>query len=58
MARRRRRKKTARRVTGKAAISKKRGHKPLKLLRTFRAKMEKNIVKLDNLIRRREAAGE
>jgi hypothetical protein len=35
-----------------------RGHKPLKLLVSFRNKMEKNIVKLDGIITKRRAAGE
>lgn len=42
----------------KAALSRKRKHKPLALLKLYHAKMEKNIDKLGNVIARREAMGE
>jgi len=35
-------------------MPKSRKHKPLKLLKLFRAKMAKNYVKLDRLIKQRE----
>jgi hypothetical protein len=40
------------------ALSKKLGHKPVHVLVDFRNTMKENIIKLDNLIERREAAGE
>jgi hypothetical protein len=42
----------------KASLARARGHKPVALLRLYREKMESNIGRLDNIIRRREAAGE
>jgi hypothetical protein len=42
----------------KAEISRKRGHKPLVLLQLYHTRMEKNLDKLENVIKRRKAAGE
>lgn len=42
----------------KVSLSRKRGHKPVELLRLYHSRMEKNLGKLENIIRRREAAGE
>ena len=42
----------------KAKKSRARGHKPTALLRLYHSKMEKNLGKLETIIRRREAAGE
>jgi hypothetical protein len=42
----------------KAALARKRGHKPLALLKLYHSKMERNLGKLENVIRRREAIGE
>lgn len=42
----------------KALLARKRGHKPVALLRLYHARMEKNLGKLENIIQRREAAGE
>lgn len=42
----------------KATIAKKRGHKPVALLRLYHSKMEKNLGRLENIIARRVAAGE
>jgi hypothetical protein len=42
----------------KASLARKRGHKPVALLKLYHAKMERNINKLENVIHRREAAGE
>jgi len=42
----------------KAKLARKRGHKPVALLRLYHSRMEKNLGKLENVIRRREAAGE
>jgi hypothetical protein len=60
-----RRKKSVRRTQAKwhlggkkAGLARKRGHKPVALLKLYHARMEKNINKLENIIHRREAAGE
>jgi hypothetical protein len=51
--------KTGRRRSGsRAELARKRGHKPVALLKVYHSKMEKNLGRLENLIRRREAAGE
>lgn len=42
----------------KASLARKRGHKPVALLKLYHSRMEKNLGKLENVIRRREAAGE
>ena len=42
----------------KASLARKRGHKPVALLRLYHARMEKNLDKLASVIRRREAIGE
>jgi hypothetical protein len=42
----------------KASIARKRGHKPVALLKLYHSRMEKNINKLENIIRHREASGE
>jgi hypothetical protein len=42
----------------KASLARKRGHKPVALLKLYHARMEKNLGKLENVIQRREAAGE
>jgi hypothetical protein len=42
----------------KASLARKRGHKPVALLRLYHGRMEHNLIKLENVIRRREAAGE
>jgi hypothetical protein len=39
-------------------LSRAKGHKPLALLESFHRKMEKNLGKLEGVIRRRRAAGE
>lgn len=59
MARRRRHKGKKWHIGGKAAgISKERKHKPVALLMFYRDRMEHNIGRLENLIHKREAAGE
>jgi hypothetical protein len=42
----------------KASLARKRGHKPVALLKLYHSRMEKNINKLENIIRHREASGE
>lgn len=42
----------------KASLARKRGHKPLALLKLYHDKMERNLGRLENIIVRREAAGE
>ena len=42
----------------KATLARKRGHKPVALLKLYHERMERNLGKLENVIRRREAAGE
>lgn len=42
----------------KAKLSRGRGHKPVRLLELYHEKMEHNLTKLENVIRRRKAAGE
>jgi hypothetical protein len=42
----------------KANLARKRGHKPLALLKLYHSKMERNLGKLESVIRRREAIGE
>jgi hypothetical protein len=42
----------------KASLARKRGHKPVALLKLYHSKMERNLGRLENVIRRREAAGE
>jgi hypothetical protein len=42
----------------KAALARKRGHKPLALLKLYHSKMERNLGKLESVINRREAMGE
>ncbi len=62
MARKKSRKKAKRKVVGlnsaRAKRSRAKGHKPLALLESFHRKMEKNLGKLEGVIRRRKAAGE
>lgn len=59
MARRRRHKGRKWHISGKLAeLSKAKGHKPVALLKFYHARMEKNLDRLENLINRREAAGE
>ncbi|HEX6826571.1 MAG TPA: hypothetical protein VF077_09685 [Nitrospiraceae bacterium] len=62
MARKKRRKKSKRSVPGlnstKAKRSRAKGHKPVALLESWHRKMEKNLGKLEGIIRRRKAAGE
>jgi len=60
-----RRKKSVRRAQAKwhlsgkkASLARKRGHKPVALLKLYHSKMERNLNKLENVIRRREAIGE
>jgi hypothetical protein len=56
-----RRKKKGRKhqVTGrKADLARKRGHKPVALLKLYHSKMERNLGRLENIIKRRVAAGE
>ena len=42
----------------KAKLARKRGHKPLALLKLYHSRMEKNLGKLEGIIHRRELAGE
>lgn len=35
-----------------------RKHKPLKLLKSFHSKMGRNLIKLENIIKARQAKGE
>ena len=42
----------------KAKLARSRGHKPLALLKLYHEKMERNLGKLEGIIRRRQAAGE
>ena len=42
----------------KANLARKRGHKPLALLKLYHSKMERNLGKLENVIHRRELQGE
>ncbi len=42
----------------KASLARKRGHKPVALLKLYHSRMEKNLGRLEGIIRRREAAGE
>ena len=42
----------------KAKLARKRGHKPLALLKLYHNKMERNLGRLESIIQRREAAGE
>lgn len=42
----------------KAKLSLSRGHKPVALLKLYHDKMERNLGRLENVIRRRQAAGE
>lgn len=61
MARRRRHKTKGKKwhIAGKAAeVSKGRKHKPVALLMFYRDRMEHNIGRLENLIHKRESAGE
>lgn len=60
MAKRGRKKGHAKKKIGgkRAKLSFERGHKPVALLKSFHAKMERNIGKLERLIQKREAAGE
>lgn len=57
MAKKKKRKKAAP-LRGKAALSAKRGHKPVALLEDFRAKMIRNVDKLGRVIAKRKASGE
>lgn len=59
MAKRRRHKGKKWHIGGKlAGLSKQRGHKPVALLKFYHARMERNLGRLENLIDRRERAGE
>lgn len=59
MARKKSRKKAKRKgSSARAKASRAKGHKPLALLESFHRKMEKNLGKLEGVIRRRRAAGE
>ncbi len=60
MARRRRRGRRKMAPKGWRAMAErvKKSHKPLKLLKMFHTKMERNVDKLGDLIARRQAAGE
>jgi len=42
----------------KATMSRNKGHKPVALLEMYHTKMEKNLHKLEGVIKRRKAAGE
>lgn len=42
----------------RAKASRAKGHKPVALLESYHRKMEHNLGKLENLIKRRKAAGE
>lgn len=42
----------------RAKASRAKGHKPVALLESYHRKMEKNLVRLEGLIKRRKAAGE
>jgi hypothetical protein len=42
----------------KASLARSRGHKPVALLKLYHERMERNLGKLENVIKRREAAGE
>lgn len=55
---RKRKRSGKKRVSAKAALSLKRGHKPVALLEDFRAKMIRNVDKLGRVIAKRKAAGE
>jgi len=41
----------------KATISRNKGHKPVALLELYHSKMEKNLHKLEGIIKRRRASG-
>lgn len=62
MARKKSRKKAKRKPAGfnsvRAKASRVKGHKPVALLESYHRKMEKNLVKLEGVIKRRKAAGE
>lgn len=62
MARKKGRKKSKRKTPGfnsvRAKASRAKGHKPVALLETYHRKMEKNLVRLEGIIKRRKAAGE
>lgn len=62
MARKKGRKKGKRKVTGfnsvRAKASRAKGHKPVALLEAYHRKMEKNLGRLEGIIKRRKAAGE
>lgn len=42
----------------RAKASRAKGHKPVALLESYHAKMQKNVIRLGNIIKRRKAAGE
>ena len=42
----------------RAKASREKGHKPVALLESYHRKMEKNLVRLEGIIKRRKAAGE
>jgi hypothetical protein len=42
----------------KVSLAKQRNHKPLALLKLYHTKMQRNIGRLENIIDKREAAGE
>lgn len=42
----------------KASLARSRGHKPVALLKLYREKMERNLGRLENIIRKRQASGE
>jgi len=42
----------------KAELARSRGHKPVALLELYHRRMEKNLTKLEGVIKRRKAAGE
>ena len=62
MAARKGRRKSKRKGTSfnsvRAKASREKGHKPVALLESYHRKMEKNLVRLEGIIRRRKAAGE
>ncbi len=42
----------------RAKASRRKGHKPVALLESYHRKMERNLGKLEGIIKRRKAAGE
>lgn len=59
MARKKGRKKTVKKFNSvRAKASRAKGHKPVALLEAYHSKMQRNLGRLENLIKRRKAAGE